>query len=84
MVLIVVSWRPFQHFLSLFHIPHYAFSHLQTAAEKLVAEDFASKLYDVSCHCNVLLGKEAEGVSKYCGSWVLTFLSACHRAEVLF
>lgn len=84
MDLIVVSWRPFQHFLSLFHIPRFAFSHLQIAAERIVAEDSASKLGDVSCHCNVLLGKEVEGVSKCCGYWVLTFLSACHQQEVLF
>lgn len=81
MVLIVVSWGLFQHFLSLSHTPHFAFSHLQRADEKLVAEDFASELGDVSCHCNVLLGKEEEGV---CGSWVLTFLSVCHQEELLF
>lgn len=67
---------PFQHFLSLFHIPRFAISHLQITAERFVVEEPASELGDVSCHCNVLLGKEVEGLSKCCGCRVLTFLSA--------
>lgn len=72
------------HFLSLFHILRFALSHLQIAAERIVAEHSASKPGDISCHCDVLLGKEVEGVSKCGGFWVQTFLSACDQHEVLF
>lgn len=61
MGLTAVSWRPFQNFLSPFQMPCFAISHLQIATERLETEGSASKLGDVSCYCNVLLGKEVEG-----------------------
>lgn len=61
MGLTAVSWRPFQNFLSPFQMPCFAIYHLQIATERLETEGSASRLGDVSCHCNVLLGKEVEG-----------------------
>lgn len=61
MGLTAVSWRPFQISLSPFQMPRFAISHLQIAAERLETEGSVSELGDVSCHCNVLLGKEVEG-----------------------
>lgn len=40
---------------------HLAFSHLQTAAVSIVAEHPASKLGDVSRHCNALLWQRSGG-----------------------
>lgn len=82
--LIVVSWVPFKRFLSLFHVSRFAFSHLQITAERFAAEHSASKLGDVCCHCNVLLGKEVEGVSKCGGYWVLTFLLPATNKKCCF
>lgn len=59
--LIVVSLGPFEHFLSPFFYFTFAFSHLQMAAQRTVAEHPASKLGDVSCHCNALQWQRSRG-----------------------